>query len=208
MANVFENDRARLSYGMGMNMGEYLTHVPFEVDLVAALAGISDMVRGCPKMEPAQYRATMQEIQSLMQKAGAEQSARIAQANQAAEQEFLTRNRTQSGVIETPSGLQYQVLKEGQGNPPGTADTVKVHYTGKLLDGTVFDSSEQRGEPVEFGVTQVIPGWTEALQLMKPGARFRLFIPARLAYGERGAGGAIPPNAALIFEVELLEVRK
>lgn len=119
---------------------------------------------------------------------------------------FLEENRSKEGIVETESGIQYRVLKEGSGKSPQANDDVTVHYVGKLADGTVFDSSVERGEPATFGVSQVIPGWTEALQLMKEGAKYELYIPYDLAYGERGAGGQIPPYATLIFEVELLEV--
>ncbi|MFN3586679.1 MAG: FKBP-type peptidyl-prolyl cis-trans isomerase [Moraxellaceae bacterium] len=119
---------------------------------------------------------------------------------------FLAENAKKPGVTTTASGLQYEVLKEGSGAKPAATSTVKVHYEGKLIDGTVFDSSVQRGEPVSFPLNQVIPGWTEGLQLMSPGAKYRFVIPAKLAYGETGAG-PIPPHAALVFEVELLEVQ-
>lgn len=122
--------------------------------------------------------------------------------------EFLKQNKLKEGILETKSGIQYRVLKEGTGKTPKADDNVTVHYVGKLTDGTVFDSSVERGEPATFGVNQVIPGWTEALQLMKEGAKYELFIPYDLAYGERGAGGQIPPYATLVFEVELLEVNE
>ncbi len=122
-------------------------------------------------------------------------------------QKFLEENAKKEGVHVTPSGLQYKVIEEGVGTRPKATETVKVHYRGTLIDGTEFDSSYKRGEPISFGLNQVIAGWTEGLQLMKTGAKYELYIPYNLAYGERGAGGVIPPYAALIFEVELLEVR-
>ena len=130
----------------------------------------------------------------------------LADANKKAGQEFLAENGKRDGVVTTASGLQYEVLTEGNGVQPGPDDVVTVHYTGKLIDGTVFDSSVERGEPATFGVMQVIPGWVEALQLMKAGSTWRLYIPSDLAYGPRGAGGVIGPNATLIFDVELLGV--
>ena len=120
--------------------------------------------------------------------------------------DFLEANKSKEGVVTLPSGLQYKVLEAGEGPSPTPDDQVKVHYTGTLIDGTVFDSSIERGEPIVFGVSQVIPGWTEALQLMSPGSRWMLYIPPYLAYGENGAGGVIGPNQALIFEVQLIEV--
>ena len=122
--------------------------------------------------------------------------------------EFLEQNAKNDSVVQTQSGLQYMVLKEGTGAKPGAEDTVTVHYTGKLLDGTVFDSSVERGEPTSFPLNAVIPGWTEGLQLMSEGAKYRLFIPSELAYGSKGAGDKILPNATLIFDVELIKVTK
>ncbi len=130
-----------------------------------------------------------------------------AQAGREKGEAFLAENAKKEGVKSLPSGLQYKVLKEGTGKQPEKSDTVSVHYKGTLIDGKEFDSSYKRGEPAEFGVTQVIKGWTEALQLMKEGAKWQLFIPAQLAYGERGAGDLIGPNETLVFEVELLKVK-
>lgn len=124
----------------------------------------------------------------------------------AAGDDFLAENKTKDGIQVTDSGLQYRVIEEGEGDTPKPENQVTVHYTGKLIDGKVFDSSVQRGEPTQFGVTQVIPGWVEGLQLMKPGAKYEFFIPQELAYGEQGSQGAIPPFSALIFEVELIKV--
>jgi len=124
----------------------------------------------------------------------------------AAGEEFLAKNKDAEGIVITDSGLQYRVIEEGEGETPKPTEQVTVHYTGKLVDGKVFDSSIPRGEPTQFGVTQVIPGWVEGLQLMKPGAKYEFFIPQELAYGERGSQGAIPPFAALIFEVELIKI--
>jgi len=128
--------------------------------------------------------------------------------NKQAGDEFLTINKNRAGVITLPSGLQYQVLKKGAGTKPTTSDKVKCHYHGTLINGTVFDSSVQRGEPAVFGVSQVIPGWVEALQQMEVGSKWRLFIPSELAYGDNGAGDVIEPNSALIFDVELLDIVK
>jgi FKBP-type peptidyl-prolyl cis-trans isomerase len=144
-------------------------------------------------------------VQEYMQQAAIRKAAKAKAESQA----FLDNNKKQGGVQVTASGLQYKVVSSGNGKMPSAQDNVTVHYTGKLLDGTVFDSSVERNEPASFGVSQVIPGWTEALQLMKEGDKWVLFIPSELAYGEQGAGGGqIPPNATLIFEVELIKVNK
>ena len=135
-----------------------------------------------------------------------EAAAKMGEVNKAAGDAFLAENGKRPEVKTTPSGLQYEVITKGTGAQPTADDTVEVHYTGKLIDGTVFDSSVERGVPATFGVTQVIPGWVEALQLMKVGAKWRLFIPSQLAYGPQGAGNVIGPNATLIFDVELLKI--
>lgn len=135
------------------------------------------------------------------------QQMSTAEKNLQEGQAFLAQNKTKPGVVTTASGLQYEVLKEGTGPKPTLNQTVKVHYEGTLIDGTIFDSSYKRGEPIEFGVTQVIPGWTEALQLMNVGSKYKLYLPSNIAYGANGAGGAIGPNETLIFTVELLAVR-
>ncbi len=128
--------------------------------------------------------------------------------NKKAGAEFLEINKNKAGVVTLPSGLQYEVIKKGDGERPGASDKVRCHYHGTLINGVVFDSSVQRGEPAVFGVSQVIPGWVEALQLMPTGSKWRLFIPSELAYGERGAGDSIEPNSTLVFEVELLDIVK
>lgn len=133
--------------------------------------------------------------------------AQLADSNRAAGEAFLAENAQREGVVTLPSGLQYEVIEEGDGATPGRRSTVVVHYSGTLIDGTPFDSSLQRGEPARFPVNRVIPGWTEALRLMQVGDKWRLFIPADLAYGDRGVGPVIAPGSTLIFEVELLEVR-
>ncbi len=143
-----------------------------------------------------------------MQEKAQSRLAEVAAKNMEEGNRFLADNAKVDGVKTTASGLQYVVVKEGEGETPAADSKVKVHYEGKLIDGRVFDSSVARGEPAVFGVNQVIPGWTEALQLMKVGAKYKLFIPSAIAYGERGAGQVIPPNATLIFEVELLDVVK
>ena len=204
----FSDEIDQMSYAMGMNMGEYLSRTPLKINRTVVLDGIREFLAGNPALSQEEYVQTMQLLQARMQQAGREEMERISAANLAAERAFMAENAKKPGVVVTKSGLQYEVLKSGSGATPAATDTVRVHYVGTLLDGTEFDSSVRRGEPAEFGVNQVIAGWTEALQLMSVGSKYKLYIPARIAYGERGAGQAIPPNAALIFEVELLDIVK
>lgn len=206
MDNMLKDEKARLSYALGINIAEYLRGMPIEPDLDLVVMGLRDLFAKEPKMSQEEYSNTMQLCQQKMRAAAQEKAAAVAAKMKAEGEAFLTENGKKPGVKTTASGLQYEVLSEGTGKQPVAADTVRVHYTGKLLDGTVFDSSVERGEPAEFGLTQVIAGWTEGLQLMKTGSKFRFFIPADLAYGEHGAGGSIPPQATLIFDVELLAV--
>ena len=151
---------------------------------------------------------TMEEADQILRSYFEQAGEKAGQANLESGNAFLEQNKGRNGVSVTESGLQYEVLKQGSGEKPGDADQVRVHYHGTLIDGTVFDSSVDRGEPVVFGVNQVIPGWTEALQLMPVGSKWKIYLPANLAYGEQGAGNDIGPNSTLIFEVELLEIVK
>jgi FKBP-type peptidyl-prolyl cis-trans isomerase len=191
----------KASYGLGVLIG---TNVKSQggdsLDLDILTAAMRDVFAGTAlKMDQQECMAVVQEY---MQKA-AEQKGAVARS---AGKAFLESNKKQAGVTETASGLQYKVITSGKGKTPGPGDQVTVHYTGKLTDGTVFDSSVERGTPATFGVGQVIRGWTEALQLMKEGDKWTLFIPDTLGYGERGSGGQIPPYSVLVFDVELIKV--
>jgi FKBP-type peptidyl-prolyl cis-trans isomerase FklB len=170
------------------------------------IAGLTDAFTGAPEQLSAPEReAALSSLQEKMvAKANAERDAAGAVAKMAGE-EFLEANKSKEGVKTLPSGLQYKIVKEGAGAEPEKTDTVTVNYKGTLIDGTVFDSSYDRGEPATFPLEGVIAGWTEALQLMKPGSQWELFVPSDLAYGESGAGRAVPPHAALVFDVELLK---
>ena len=199
----------RASYIIGLNLGQSLKtqEVPVSVDLI--IQGLRDGLGGNNALlTPEEIQAAMQEFQQqLMTQQQAKREAAGAK-NMKDSQAFLDQNKAKAGVKTTASGLQYEVVQEGSGESPKPTDRVTVHYRGTLPDGTEFDSSYARNEPATFPVNGVIPGWVEALQLMKPGAKYKLVIPPALAYGERGAGGDIGPNQVLLFDVELIKVEK
>jgi FKBP-type peptidyl-prolyl cis-trans isomerase FklB len=204
------------SYAIGMNVGQSMKSDGLEIDVDSFVQGLRDALQAAkPRYTEEQLQAALQTLQRDLQAKQQQRQQAAQQRMQAAGeknrregQAFLAKNKTAAGVKTTVSGLQYQVLRAGKGASPKATDTVKVHYEGTLLDGTVFDSSIKRKEPIEFPVNGVIAGWTEALQLMKPSDKWKLFIPSDLAYGAQGApGGTIGPNATLVFEVELLEVK-
>lgn len=202
-------DFDRLSYALGISIGyNFIASGIKDINVQDFADALSDVLTG------RTTRLTAEEAKSEVNRFFAElserqqaEAAKMADLNAKAGEAFLAENGKRVEVKTTPSGLQYEVLKEGEGPSPKPNDTVTVHYTGKLIDGTVFDSSVERGEPATFGVTQVIPGWVEALQLMKTGSKWRLFIPSNLAYGPNGAGGVIGPNQTLLFDVELLAIK-
>jgi FKBP-type peptidyl-prolyl cis-trans isomerase FklB len=204
MSDKFTTQEQQASYGIGRQMGDQLANAPFKgFDTEAALAGFTDAIQGAASQVEAELiNEAFREIQGRLQAEEAEKAKTMAADGEA----YLAENAKRDEITVTASGLQYEILTEGSGAKPSATDTVRTHYHGTLIDGTVFDSSVQRGQPAEFPVNGVIAGWTEALQLMPTGSKWRLHIPYNLAYGERGAGGAIGPYAALVFEVELLDI--
>lgn len=204
---ALQTPEQRLSYGVALGLGRNMANDGMSIDVDAFSAGLRDALSGAPqKLSDEDIQAEMMAFQQRIDAEREANSQALAQVNASASAAFLTENGVREGVLTTASGLQYEVLEAGDGASPGADDRVQVHYRGTLIDGTEFDSSYARGEPVVFGVGQVISGWTEALQLMRVGARYKLFIPSDLAYGAGGAGDLIGPNAALVFEVELLDI--
>jgi len=204
MSEKYTTAEQRVSYGIGRQMGDQLKQNPFDGMVIDdVLTGLADALNEQPlAVEPADLDAAFREISEVMQAKQAESSKGQTEAGEA----FLAENAKKEGVVVLESGLQYEILTAGDGETPVAASTVRTHYHGTLLDGTVFDSSYDRGEPAEFPVNGVIAGWTEALQLMPVGSKWRLTVPYGLAYGEQGAGGDIGPFATLIFDVELLAI--
>ena len=199
----------KLSYALGIGIGSQLAGMGAkELNIDDFAQAIKDVISGSElKVDNAEAQTL---VQNFFQEQEAKQQAAAAEAGKAAKaagEAFLAENGKKEGVVTLPSGLQYQVLKEGNGKKPSATDQVVCHYEGTLIDGTVFDSSYQRNQPATFGLNQVIAGWTEGVQLMQEGAKYRFFIPYKLAYGERGAGAQIPPFAALVFDGELIEVK-
>ena len=203
MSDIYKTMEERVSYGIGRQMGDQLASSPIAgLSIEAVLAGLADALNGADSaVAHEELNAAFTEMHQRMQAEEAERAQALAVEGG----KFLAENAQREGVHVTDSGLQYEIITDGTGEQPTLASTVRVHYHGTLIDGTVFDSSVERDQPAEFPVSGVIAGWTEALQMMKVGARWKLFVPYQLAYGERGAGGAIGPYAALIFDVELLE---
>jgi FKBP-type peptidyl-prolyl cis-trans isomerase FklB len=202
--SAFKTEKERMGYALGLQLGGRLKGV--DIDYAAIAAGIKDAATGAKSlMSDDEIDASMTALQKIVMAQADAQQAAEAENNQKAGDAFLAANAKKDGVKTTASGLQYKILKAGAGKTPAATDTVSVNYTGTLIDGKTFDSSD--GTPVSFPVNRIIPGWTEALQLMKEGDTWQLFIPAKLAYAERGAGQDIGPNSVLIFEVELISVK-
>lgn len=193
----------KVSYALGLSIGNNFRNSGINnLQIDDFVKGLKDVLdEAVPAISYDEAKQVINDYFTQLQKEKLE-------INKKAGEEFLSINKHRDGVVTLPSGLQYQVLKKGDGPRPTPADKVKCHYHGTLINGTVFDSSVQRGEPAVFGVSQVIPGWVEALQQMPVGSKWRLFIPSELAYGEHGAGEAIEPNSALVFDVELLDIVK
>jgi FKBP-type peptidyl-prolyl cis-trans isomerase len=197
----------RISYIFGLSVADQFKRGEIELDIDALALALKDAKEGKePRLSQEEIQMAMRAFQDR-QMAKQQESVRVvAEANQKEGLEFLAANKAKDGVVETASGLQYKVIEAGSGKQPTAQDTVTVHYRGTLIDGTELDSSYKRNEPVSFPLNGVIKGWTEGLQLMKEGAKYELYIPSNLAYGPGGSGGAIGPNATLIFEVELIKV--
>ncbi len=205
--DVPSTDDQKQSYSLGQSMGGSLKAADITVDSAYFNAGFYDAMDGEQRMTQEEIQASLAALQQATQLAQAEKRNLAMQASLDASAASLADNAAQEGITVTESGLQYRVLTVGDGAMPAAEDTVTVHYEGRLFDGTVFDSSLERGEPATFPVGGVIAGWTEALQLMPVGSKWQLFIPADLAYGENGAGNVIQPNSALVFDVELLAIQ-
>ena len=200
---ALDTEKKKISYAVGRQIGDSIKNSGLDIDIDIFTASVAETLAG--KSDRLTESEKMQ-VGAAMQKQQQEHAAKTVGANKSKGQEFLAKNAKEDGVKVLPSGLQYKVLTAGSGKSPGSSDSVTVHYRGTLIDGTEFDSSIKRGQPATFPVNGVIKGWTEALQLMKVGAKWQLFIPSDLAYGERGAGANIGPHATLIFDVELIKI--
>lgn len=196
-----KNEEQKISYIMGADMGSWLKKVPTEIDFDIFLKGVKDTYGDKALYSPDEIKAFKKDYYMR-------ERQKLADDNKAKGEKFLAENKKKEGIATTTSGLQFEIIEKGRGAKPKATDKVKVHYKGTLIDGTVFDSSYKRGQSVTFPLNQVIPGWTEGLQLMKVGAKYRFFVPSDLAYGENGAGGMIGPDETLIFDVKLISIEK
>jgi FKBP-type peptidyl-prolyl cis-trans isomerase len=205
---VLKTDKDKVSYAIGMNIGKSMSKNAVDIDPNILVRGMKDELAGKSQMTDDEVKTVMTAFQGEMKKKQEEKMQEAATTNKKDGDAFLAANKTKEGVVTLPSGLQYKIITEGNGPKPTAQDTVQCNYKGTLLDGTEFDSTAKHGgKPATFPVSGVIKGWTEALQLMPVGSKWQLFIPSDLAYGARGAGGAIGPNAALVFEVELVSIQ-
>lgn len=206
---ALKNEKDKVSYSIGTQIGNNFKNQSMDVDVDLLAKGIKDALTGGKLlMTEKEIKETITALQKDMMAKQAERMKVAAEKNRKEGEAFLADNKKKEGVKTTPSGLQYKVIKDGNGPTPKMADTVAVNYRGTLINGTEFDSSYKREEPATFPVNSVIPGWTEAMQMMKVGSKWHLFVPANLAYGEQGAGPQIGPNSTLIFEVELTAINK
>lgn len=206
---VLKNKKDKESYAIGLDIGKNFKSQSIDIDPDVLVKGIKDVLSGNkPLMTDEEVQATMTDFRKEMMDKQTARTKEAGEKNKKEGEAFLAENKKKDGVVTLPSGLQYKIIKEGSGAKPKATDTVTVNYRGTLIDGTEFDSSYKRGQPASFKVTGVIQGWTEALQLMKTGSKWQLFVPPSLAYGERGAGRDITPNATLIFDVELISVQE
>lgn len=194
------------SYGLGANYGKSLNRGSIEINVQSFMDGLKDGISGKSLLTDTEIQAVIDSINQEIRERQKRKQEELAEKNKKDGEDFLAANQEKEGVVALASGLQYKIIREGNGAIPKATDKVKVHYRGTLIDGTVFDSSYERDEPAEFFVRGVIKGWTEALQRMKTGAKWQLYIPSELAYGERGTGSSIGPNATLLFDVELLDI--
>jgi FKBP-type peptidyl-prolyl cis-trans isomerase FklB len=202
---TLDTDKQKISYIFGIQVGQNMMQEGVELDIEAFKAGVADMMAG---KQPQLDQATAEQVVQAYQAEKAQELAKVMNEKQAQAKVFMEENAKKDGVVTTDSGLQYEVLSEGDGATPTDSDKVIANYKGTLIDGTVFDSSYDRGEPATFPVNGVIQGWQEALKLMKEGSKWRIVVPANLAYGPRGAGNLIGPNETLIFEIELIAITK
>ncbi|MDH5485317.1 MAG: FKBP-type peptidyl-prolyl cis-trans isomerase [Gammaproteobacteria bacterium] len=208
-ADSLTSVKDKASYSIGVNLGMQLSQQKDDIDVDKVINGLKDAYAGKkPKLSMEEMKTAIGALQENLQKKQQEQMKSAGDTNKKEGDAFLAANKKKEGVKTLASGLQYKVITEGKGETPRSEDTVVTHYRGNLINGQVFDSSYKRGQPATFPVTGVIKGWTEALQKMKVGSKWQLFIPSDLAYGDRGAGQVIGPNAVLIFEIELLEIKK
>lgn len=204
---ALKTTRDQASYAIGQNIGRSIKNDGLELNAAALMQGITDALgTGAPKLTPQQMQAAMESFRQEMELKSAEKARAEGDKNKKEGTAFLAANKAKPGVVTLPSGLQYVIIKSGKGPSPTKTDRVKTHYHGTLINGKVFDSSVDRGEPISFPVGGVIRGWTEALLKMKTGDKWKLFVPSELAYGPQGAGAEIGPNAVLIFDVELLGI--
>ncbi len=201
-------EKQKVSYSIGLSLGNNFKQQGLDIDTNTLLKGVEDALKGAnPLLTQEQIREVMTNLQKNMMAKKQQADAEASGKNKTAGEMFLAENKKKKGVVTLPSGLQYEIIRKGTGATPKATDTVVTNYEGTLIDGKVFDSSYKRGKPATFPVNGVIKGWTEALQLMKTGAKWKLYIPSELAYGSRSAGPVIGPNSTLIFDIELLEIK-